>query len=83
MQFSTKHGETKLELERMSNVNVDGQYELIVSEPIVMASAAGWYVGQVYRDAEIGCLLPWSRNSNYMSEEDAIEMYEYDLTGGE
>ena len=81
MQFSTKHGETQLELERMSNVNVDGQYELRVSKPIVMASAAGWYVGQVYRDAEMGFLGPWSRNSNYMSEEDAIEMYEYDFGG--
>tara|TARA_R110002072_G_scaffold69356_1_gene168153 strand:+ start:619 stop:852 length:234 start_codon:yes stop_codon:yes gene_type:complete len=76
MQFSTKHGETQLEIERMSNVEDEA-----VSKPIVMASAAGWYVGQVYRDAEMGFLGPWSRNSNYMSEEDAIEMYEYDFGG--
>ena len=81
MKLSTQHNATKLEFLRLNNVNVDGQYELIVSEPIVMASAAGWYVGQVYRDIETGCLLPWSRNSDYMSEEEAIKYYEYDFNG--
>ena len=79
MQFSTKHNATQLEIKRMEGIHTDET----VSDPVVMASAAGWYVGQVYRDAEMGFLGPWSRNTDYMSEEDAIITYEYYLTGGE
>jgi|TARA_B110000259_G_scaffold180444_1_gene221189 hypothetical protein len=82
MQFSTKHNATHLEFGRLNNVEDDPNFRYeAVSKPIVMASAAGWYVGQVCRDIETGDLLPWSRNSDYMSEEEAIKYYEYDFNG--
>ena len=80
MQFSTQHNATKLELARMNGIDPDDRFEP-VSEPIVMESAAGWYIGQVYRDAELNCLLPWSRNSQYMTESMAIQYYEWDVLG--
>jgi len=47
-----------------------------VSKPIVMASAAGWYVGRVCIFPEDGLFLqPYSRESGYMSEQDALKYY--------
>ena len=40
-----------------------------VSEPIVMASAAGWYVGKVCR--EDGFVQPYDRFTEYMTQEEA------------
>ena len=44
--------------------------EMEVSEPIVMSSAAGWYVGAVCKEYEI--LQPFDRYTYYMSLDDAI-----------
>ena len=40
-----------------------------VSEPIVMASAAGWYVGKVCK--EDGFVQPYDRFTEYMTQEEA------------
>ena len=40
-----------------------------VSEPIVMASAAGWYVGSI--DKSEGFVQPYDRYTDYMTQEDA------------
>ena len=37
-----------------------------VSEPIVMASAAGWYVGEVCKDPDCGgMIVPYARITDY------------------
>ena len=41
-----------------------------VSQPIVMQSAAGWYVGQVQKD-DFFLVVPYDRLSDYYSLEDA------------
>ena len=43
--------------------------EMEVSEPIVMSSAAGWYVGAVCR--EDGMIQPFDRYTHYMEQSDA------------
>ena len=40
-----------------------------VSEPIVMASAAGWYVGAICK--EDGFIQPYDRYTQYMTKEQA------------
>ena len=40
-----------------------------ISEPIVMASAAGWYVGSI--DKSEGFIQPYDRYTDYMTQEDA------------
>ena len=40
-----------------------------VSEPIVMASAAGWYVGAICK--EDGIIQPYDRYTQYMTKEQA------------
>ena len=43
-----------------------------VSEPIVMASAAGWYVGAVCKDPDCGgMIVPYNRYTDYMTQESA------------
>ena len=44
--------------------NTDG-----ISEPIVMASAAGWYVGKICK--EDGFVQPYDRYTEYMTQEQA------------
>ena len=46
-----------------------GGEEMEVSEPIVMASAAGWYVGKVCK--EDGFVQPYDRFTEYMTQEEA------------
>ena len=41
--------------------------EIELSEPIVMASAAGWYVGKVCK--EDGFVQPYDRYTEYMTQE--------------
>lgn len=41
-----------------------------VSEPIVMRSNAGWYIGTIYNDD--GLIMPNQRLTGYMSKDDAI-----------
>lgn len=48
---------------------------MAISEPIVMASAAGWYVGQICIDAEDGWIIqPWQRLTEYCDQKTA-EIY--------
>ena len=44
--------------------------EMPVSEPIVMASAAGWYVGAICKDPDCGgMIVPFDRYTDYMTQE--------------
>ena len=46
--------------------------DLPISEPIVMASAAGWYVGTVCKDPDCGgMIVPFDRYTDYMTQEKA------------
>ena len=46
--------------------------EMPVSEPIVMASAAGWYVGAICKDPDCdGMIVPYNRYTDYMTQENA------------
>ena len=46
--------------------------EMPVSEPIVMASAAGWYVGSICKDPDCdGMIVPYNRYTEYMTQEKA------------
>tara|TARA_R100000306_G_C4359381_1_gene134497 strand:+ start:396 stop:650 length:255 start_codon:yes stop_codon:yes gene_type:complete len=43
-----------------------------ISEPIVMQSTGGWYIGQVKKDPDLfGLPVPYDRLSDYYSLEDA------------
>tara|TARA_R100000426_G_C4761958_1_gene87497 strand:- start:11 stop:247 length:237 start_codon:yes stop_codon:yes gene_type:complete len=53
---------------KFSKKNFYGQ-EIEVSEPIVMASAAGWYVGAICK--EDGIIQPFDRYTQYMPKEHA------------
>ena len=47
---------------------------LEVSEPIVMASAAGWYVGAVYKEPECdGMIAPYRRDTHYVATPEQAE----------
>ena len=53
-----------------SNTNVWGT-EMPVSEPIVIISAAGWYVGAICKDPDCdGMIVPY-RYTDYMTQENA------------
>ena len=53
---------------KFNDTNVFGT-EMPVSEPIVMASAAGWYVGAICK--EDGFIQPYDRYTEYMTKEKA------------
>ena len=54
-----------------NDTNVYGTW-MPVSEPIVMASAAGWYVGAVCKDPDCGgMIVPYNRFTEYMTQEEA------------
>ena len=56
---------------KFNDTNVFGT-EMPVSEPIVMASAAGWYVGAICKDEECdGMIVPYDRYTEYMTKEQA------------
>ena len=58
---------------KIENINfekINSYGEMIeVSEPIVMASAAGWYVGAICK--EDGFIQPYDRYTEYMTQEKA------------
>lgn len=61
----------KIEDIKFTNCNVYGT-EMPVSENIVMASAAGWYVGAVCKDPDCGgMIVPYNRYTDYMTQENA------------
>ncbi len=45
-----------------------------ISDLIVMKSAAGYYLGHSYYDKECHAHLPYSRQSEYMSKQEAINL---------
>ena len=53
--------------------------EMPVSEPIAMASAAGWYVGAVCKDPDCGGMVaPYNRFTEYFATpEEAQKLLEY------
>ena len=54
-----------------NDTNVYGTW-MPVPEPIVMASAAGWYVGAVCKDPDCGgMIVPYNRYTDYMTQENA------------
>ena len=55
-----------------SPIEVDGSTYMEISEPIVMASAAGWYVGAICKDEDCGgMIVPYNRFTEYMTQEKA------------
>ena len=75
MNFSTSHLPTQKELARMEALTSPDDGDTI-SAPLVMASAAGWYIGHIYKDCYgIG---PWSRESEYMTHDTAVALWQYD-----
>ena len=62
-----------------NKVDVYGE-EMMISEPIVMASAAGWYVGKVCK--EDGFVQPYDRFTEYMTQEEAQKCLETPMEEG-
>ena len=63
MEFAKK-------IEDINFEKINSYGEMIeVSEPIVMASAAGWYVGAICK--EDGIIQPYERYTQYMTKEQA------------
>ena len=63
MEFAKK-------IEDINFEKINSYGEMIeVSEPIVMASAAGWYVGAICK--EDGFIQPYDRYTEYMTKEQA------------
>jgi len=54
--------------------------EIELSEPIVMASAAGWYVGKVCK--EDGFVQPYDRFTEYMTQEKAQVVLDTPIENG-
>ena len=48
-----------------------------VSEPLAMASAAGWYIGQLCKEDDFP--MPFDRFTEYMSKEDALKLLKEDI----
>ena len=81
MQISSHEG-TQTELARLNTIDTLVLGMVYVSEPIVMSSAAGWYVGKLCLDPDMDYMIvPWSRESLYMTEEEAIGLWESDYAG--
>ena len=66
MEFAKK-------IEDINFEKINSYGEMIeISEPIVMASAAGWYVGAICKDEECGgMIVPYDRYTEYMTQEQA------------
>ena len=59
----------KIEEIKFNTQNVYGE-TMEVSEPIAMASAAGWYVGAICKGEY--CVEPFDRHTDYMTKEAAV-----------
>ena len=72
MEFAKK-------IEDINYEKINSYGEMIeVSEPIVMSSAAGWYVGAVCKDPDCGgMIVPFDRYTDYCeTSEDAEKLLE-------
>ena len=66
----------------LNDTNVYGTW-MPVSEPIVMASAAGWYVGAVCKDPDCGgMIVPYNRYTDYMTQENAQKCLDTSIKQG-
>ena len=67
---------------KFNDTNVFGT-EMPVSEPIVMASAAGWYVGAICKDPDCdGMIVPFDRYTEYMTQESAQKCLDTSIKQG-
>ena len=67
---------------KFNDTNVFGT-EMPVSEPIVMASAAGWYVVAICKDPDCdGMIVPFDRYSEYMTQESAQKCLDTSIKQG-
>ena len=67
---------------KFNDTNVFGT-EMPVSEPIVMASAAGWYVGAICKDPDCdGMIVPFDRYTDYMTQESALKCLDTSIKQG-
>ena len=67
---------------KFNDTNVYGT-EMPVSEPIVMASAAGWYVGAICKDPDCdGMIVPFDRYTDYMAQESAQKCLDTSIKQG-
>ena len=67
---------------KFNDTNVYGT-EMHVSEPIVMASAAGWYVGAICKDPDCdGMIVPFDRYTDYMTQESAQKCLDTSIKQG-
>ena len=67
---------------KFNDTNVYGT-EMPVSEPIVMASAAGWYVGAICKDPDCdGMIVPFDRYTDYMTQETAQKCLDTSIKQG-
>ena len=74
MEFAKK-------IEDINFEKINSYGEMIeVSEPIVMASAAGWYVGAICK--EDGFIQPYDRYTEYMTQESAQKCLETPMEEG-
>ena len=65
----------KIEDVNFTTVNILGT-EMPVSENIVMASAAGWYVGAVCKDPDCGgMIVPFDRYTDYYATPEDVVKY--------
>jgi len=56
-----------------NDTNVYGTW-MPVSEPIAMASAAGWYVGAVCKDPDCGGMIaPYNRFTEYFATPEEVQ----------
>ena len=56
-----------------NKINSFGEW-IEVSEPIVMASAAGWYVGAVCKDPDMGGMIaPYNRFTEYFATPEEVQ----------
>ena len=78
MKFAKKIEDIKFE-----KINSYGEW-IEVSEQIVMASAAGWYVGKVCRDYYEGggFVQPYDRFTEYMTQESAQKCLDTSIKQG-
>ena len=77
MKFAKDIKEIKFE-----KINSYGEW-IEVSEPIVMASAAGWYVGAICKDPDCdGMIVPFDRYTEYMTQETAQKCLDTSIKQG-
>ena len=72
--FIDDNAETQFEL-KLKQVTMPIEGQLVVSEPCVMESPAGFYVGHVCAEwlHETWLYMPYSRDTDYMTKEQAYE----------